>query len=173
MCLADNIHLLPSLVLLGWGCYPSAILYHPSETTSPACSWAPGCPHSRELRCAGQTGRRATSQVPLCNGALHPQQCLAGQDPLPTPQPIQLQTASTTCWTTSHPHRHLPGSRCHDTAALLRGGLHAAARAVVAHAKIVADFVGHSGSCSDGLLRVVLHRDGACISTAARRDGEG
>ena len=83
----------------------------------------------------------------------------------PAPQPTQLQTPPTNCWggprgAASRPHQCLPGGRCHDAATLLRGGLHAAARAVVAHAEIVADFVGHRGGCSDGLLRVVLHRDG-------------
>lgn len=102
---------------------------------------------------------------------------LQDRTPVPVLQPTPLQTASTTCWggsgAVSRPHRHLPGGCCHDTAALLWGGLYAAAHAVVAHAEIVADFMGHSGGCSDGLLRVVLDRDGGCVSTAARKDEEG
>lgn len=42
--------------------------------------------------------------------------------------------------------------RCHDTASLFRGGLHAAALAVMAHAEVVANLVGHGGCCSNGML---------------------
>lgn len=67
-----------------------------------------------------------------------------------------------------HPH-HSPGGRCHDTAALFWGGLHAAALAVVAHAKVVANLVGHGGCCSDGMLRVVLPRSRGCVSSREQK----
>lgn len=50
----------------------------------------------------------------------------------------------------------VPGSRCHDAAALLRRGLHAAAVAVVAEAEAVTYLVGHGGCSANGELRVVL-----------------
>lgn len=67
--------------------------------------------------------------------------------------PVPLLVSLCPC---PHPCHLLPGGRCHHAAALLRGGLHAAALVVVAHAKVVADLVGHGGGGSDGVLRVVL-----------------
>lgn len=49
-----------------------------------------------------------------------------------------------------------PSGSGHDAASLSRGGLHAAALAVVAHAEVVPDFVSHGGGGSDRQVRVVL-----------------
>lgn len=177
MCPPHNIHLLPSLALLGCGCYPSATLCYPWETTSPACSWPPGCARSRELGCSGPNGDEGNQPgAPLqWSTATATVPCRTGPPPHSPAHPAanSIHNLLGALGAASRPHHHLPSGCCHDTAALLRGGLHTAARAVVAHAKIVADFVGHSGGCSDGLLRVVLHRDGGCVSAAAKSDGEG
>ena len=65
----------------------------------------------------------------------------------------------------------VPGSRCHDAAALLRRGLHAAAVAVVAEAEAVTYLVGHGGCSANGELRVVGAHASRALGVAHALDG--